>query len=876
MEVEAINSLIEELITKVARLLVDAHGSQHLKGLKHRVKAALRLGVHGRTNQFEVTRQLEGLQEKFQVLNRDELAEGLRCRLLQLEQYSNSWHPEILSFLLQLSDRPALLVDSKVSRAPSVPNPNQPLSWADLGAHGVAYSDEEIWDDVDFGPDSSDDELASEGGSGFLQERPLHASTAEAPNYQIPDNTFVDGDAEELLPSIENAQFWRPENAQKTGSGPLAITELQLARETIFMLQALPTSIFEFVAGDILVDRRFTLTHASELGIGSLLEAFAQKGIRINLLRQFTNATQQTAYMQTFSQGVGQSLRGFDEVLCTMQRQYLSPGSIVSLLQLYDTISRASHQLLLLSELVSDLEGSDESPMRCLDLLFDLVCMTEASGDEKTSKNLGNLFLSCFKTYAQSVQSWMADGQIDSSDTAFFVKRKNTHGDLRTIWYDWFEINEGPNRQNIPKFLQPSLQKVFTTGKSKVFLRNLNALPEDHEANSASTLFDMVFSGTVHQALPFSVRVENAFNQLVDFYHSTSAGLLQIELDSQCGIWHSFVALKQVYLGEDISALAVLDGKIFDLIDRGRAWDDRFLLTEVARSAFSVLAHVDVSRVVVRTQVGLHSAGNSSSLSRSVQILESISIDYVLPWALTNIVPRDAIRIYQRISAFLMQIRRSKYALVKHRIRQGRNIVTGEANEALVCSLYHNLTWFLDTLYSHLAYVAISASTAALHQALHDAQDLDAIIAAHDHYILSLEEQCLLSQDLKPIHQIFVKIMDLAIQLVDLQTVHAAEGESPKHGDIDVSKERRRRKQTIESGSDSDSELDDGFEYEQTLTISFNESSYDAQLRNLRPRFESLISSVVDSLKGIARSNGHSNWNILAERLEWRLRQSVN
>ncbi|EPS34914.1 hypothetical protein PDE_09878 [Penicillium oxalicum 114-2] len=876
MEVAAINSLIEELIIKVAQLSAEANDTKRLRTLKRRAEAALHLGVHGRTNQFEVDRQLEGLQEKFRVLNRDELAESLHYRISELQDFPNSWHPEILSLLLQLSDRPAELTENKLPQVPSLSNhtPNRPLLWADLDAHGAAFSDEEIWNDVDFGSDSSDDDLESEKASGSLHEFSLQTLSAGEVDYKIPEEVYLQGEDEGLLTSIEKAQFWKLDNFQRADNVSVHITELQLARETIFMLQALPTSVFRHAGGRIDLDRSYALTHASHLGVCSLLASFAQTGTKINALRHFANTTQRMAYMQTFSRGIEDFLHEFDSALCEIQRRYLSPGSAISILQLHEEVTQASHQLLLLSELVADLEAkSIDRPMYCLDLLFDLVCMTEALGDESSSKTLGKFFLSCVKTYAHSIQLWMEHGQIDPYDTAFFVKAKNNDGDLRTIWSDWFHIDEGFERQNIPKFLQSCIQRVFTTGKSKVFLRHLHALTDDIEAGSAEPLFDEVFSEPFLSPLPFSVRLETAFDRLVDLHHSASAGLLRIELESQCGLWRSFVALKQVYLGEDISPLSIIDAKVFELIDRGRAWDDRFLLTEVARSAFSVLPHMDVSRIVVRSQVGGLFSYDSPNLNRTVIILEKISIDYTLPWAIANIVPRSAIRIYQRISTFLMQIRRSRYSLVKQRLREGRHFLVDGRNRSLVNSLHHNLTWFLDVLYSHFAYIAISTSTDAFHQALHDAQDVDTIIAAHDFYISSLEEQCLLSENLKPVHQAVIDIMDLAINMVDLQIVHAAEGETPGPSNMSVSKQQRRQRNSdTGSGSDSDSESDDGFEYEQTLTISFNETSYDTQLRNLKSRFENLVVFVADHLKDVARANGHSSWNILAERIEWRQR----
>ncbi|OOQ89040.1 putative gamma-tubulin complex component GCP5 [Penicillium brasilianum] len=874
MALAALGSLTDELITAVAKIAPERKESPRVQSIKRRVEAALRPGTHGRINQFEVARQLEGLQEKFQVLNRDELAAALRSRLAELQDYPNAWHPEILSLLVELSDRPAQLSNIDRLATPLVANqaPEQPLSWADLDAHGAAYSDEEIWEEVDFGPSSSDDELTSVISEISLTRRRPRTPSVPEQDYVIPDEVFVSGEDEDLIIAIEKAQFWKPENKpsipRRKEEASCPVTELQLARETIFMLQGLPTSIFWRLDNQIEVDRSYTLAHSSQTALLSLLKFFTETGSKIDALRRFTEAPQSIAYMQTFCRGIEDRLREFDGLLSKIQCSYLSAGSMVSLLQLNDDVRQWSHQLLLLSNLVSKVDqNSANQPMRCLDLLYNLVYMTEALGDEETSRALAILFFSCFKTYTRSIELWMESGQVDPLDAAFFVKRKSENGDLRTLWHDWYEIDEGYQTQNIPQFLEPSLLKVFTTGKSIVFLRHLNALPDRSEsATKADTIFDNVYSESTSTALPFSALVESTFDRLVDLNHSASAGLLRTALDEQCGLWVSFDALQHVYLGQDLSILGMIDAKIFELMDRGRSWDDKFLLTEVTRSAFSAMPSMDVSRLVVRSDGS--SSRDSLSLARTVKILETISIDYVLPWPVANIVTQDAIQIYQRASTFLMQIRRAKYALVKQRLRDGR-AAADDREGALVHSLHHNLLWFLDTLYAHLTYLVISTANQSLHQTLSIAEDVDAMITAHNSYVSSLEKQCLISENLSPIHDAIINLLDLSIHFADLQTVHAAEEGMFDQGDASML-DTLRRKKSVDRDSDSDSDSDNDFEHEQTLTISFRDSPYDLQMRNVKRHFDHMISFVADGLKGVARADGLPSWNILAERLEWR------
>ncbi|KAJ5919641.1 hypothetical protein N7454_009476 [Penicillium verhagenii] len=875
MALAALGSLTDKLIAAVVNLPAHQNESTRALNLKRRVEGSLRPSGHGLTDQFVVARQLEGLQEKFQVVNRDDLAEALQERLAKLESYHISWTPEILSLFLQLSDRPAALSKldnlSKPTQAPA----EETLSSSDLKGLGGAFSEEDLWEQVDFTADSSEDELASVSSAESRPRAPPRTPSFSEQDYVIPDEVFVPGEDKDLITSIEKVQFWKPEIHQQVTrwnqNAPRVITELQLARETIFMLQGLPTSIFWRLDDGIAVDRSYNLAHSSSEALSSLLHSFTEIGAQVDVVRRFTHISQKIPYMQTFSRGLERSVLEFDSLLSQTQCQYLSPGSTVSLLQLLDDVRLRSHNLLVLADLIARLSQDHTQPMRCLDLLYDSVCMQEALGNDNEMRMLSGLFFSCFKTYTRSIRLWMETGQVDSLDTAFFVRVNRENGDLRTLWHEWHVLEAGVHRQNIPQFLEPAVNKVFTTGKNMVFLRHLNALPDQLETETPETLFDHTdIPEPSFISLPFSALVGSAFDKLVDANHSVSAGILRAELDEQCGLWSSLDALEHVYLGTDLSILGMIDNKIFDLMDRGRAWDDKFLLTEVTRSAFSLKPGIDVSRLVVRSERSSHHDQN-----RSVRILESVSIDYVLSWPIANIITQDAIESYQCIARFLMQIRRAKYALVRQRVRNAR-ILNGDTAHTLVHGLHHHLLWFLDVLYSHLTYFVISTANQSLRSTLTNTKDVDAMIAAHQSYMSSLENQCLLSENLSPIHEVIISILDMCIHFADLQAVHAYELTASEDGMSDsrfiTSKSRRSAGADNTFDSDSDEDDEDGLEHEQTLTVSFKDLPYDLQMQNLKHQFDHLAGFLADGLKGIARADGLPSWNILAERLEWRNR----
>ncbi|KAL4786998.1 Spc98 family-domain-containing protein [Aspergillus varians] len=884
----------EQLIAVVAKTSKD---TTRFRFLKRRVDESLKSSQHGRTDQFAVAKQLEGLQEKFRVLNRDDLADALQPRLAELGEHSSSVFPEILSLLLQLADRPAQL--SKVDRIEKL-QPEEgdtQLSWSDLDASGAAYCDEDIWESVDYDAGSSDEDDISSISSDTQPTRSFTQAVLED-DYVIPDDIFSSGEDEDLVTSIKTVQFWREENAAEVPEGgresSRAITELQMIREVIFMLQGLPTSLLWRLDGRIEVDRRYTLSHLSQEALSSVLRSISDCGNKIDILRRFAKRPQSAAYMQTFHRSVEDCLHKFDEFLSEVQSRYLSQSSsvAVSLLQLSDDVQCESKLLILLANLVSNLnQTAAGNGVQCLDLLFDLVCITQAAGDDENFAVLTNIFFLCFETYARPLRYWMETGRLEASAGSFFVFENSKKNDLRTLWHDWYMLDMQSELANVPKFIRPFAQKIFITGKSMVFLKRLNMM-ENMEAPGKATLsLEGIYpSNSSSLCLPFYALLESAFSNVVNGHHTFTSSLLRTELNEQCGLWISLQALEHIHLCRDMSLIGPIDSKIFELIDRGKGgWNDRFLLTELAQTAFGSLSFIDPTRLIVR------SAKDADNRSRSVKNLSSLSFDYVLPWPVANIITKDGIAAYQRISTFLMQIRRAKYTIVKQRLQYSHNDSDQNPDsrgKTLSYAIRHNLLWFLNVLYGHLSGFVISSTNESLRKSLSNSNDVDTMIAAHRSYMASLEEQCLLSKNLHPLHQATLTILDLCISFADLHAarfLHQNELDSTrtpqkqppgKPFKTGLTPAPRKTRYEYSYGDEEDTDTDEYDEsdsqsdHEAELSSarhgSLHESNYVHRLIDIQNQFNRLVAFMTAGLKGVGRVDGQVSWEMLGEKLEWR------
>ncbi|KAL4886131.1 Spc98 family-domain-containing protein [Aspergillus karnatakaensis] len=894
-----LNAVAEELVAAITK---TGRETAQFRASKRRVQDFLKTSSHSRTDQFAVANQLEGLLEKFRVLNRDDLADALQPRLAELNEHRGSFFPEILSLLLQLADRPTQL--SKVDRIRNQrpEEEEKQLAWADLDASDAAYCDEDIWESVDYGAGSSSEDDVSSVISDTQPSRSFTQPSNLEDDYVIPDDIFLSGDDEGLVASIKSVQFWKEESVPTITKGDkqstIVLSELQVVREALFMLQGLPSSLFWRLDGSVEVDRRYTLSHLSQGALLSLLRALSSCGAKVDILRLFAQTTQSVGYMQTFHRSVEDSISKFDKFLSDVQGRYISHGSPVpiSLLQLSDDVQHESRLLILLADLVSNLDKDATGGIQCLDLLFDLVCLTQASGDDESSATLARIFFSCFETYSRPLHQWIKDGQLDNSGP-FFISEDSEKSDLRTLWHDWYRMDTKAELTKIPKFIQPFAYRIFITGKSMIFLKRLNIVDNLEAPRNTSLNFEDVYPlNTPSVCLPFHALLESAFGNLVNKNHAFTASLLRKELDEQCGLWISLQALEHVYLCKDMSVIGPIDSKVFELIDRGKGgWSDRFLLTELAQTSFSSLPFIDSSRLIVRSVRDATNAPNG----RSVKILKSLALDYILPWPVANIITKDGIAAYQRISNLLMQIRRAKYTIVKQRLQYSHgpdDQDTKSKGKTLSYALRHNLLWFLNVLYSHLTDFVISSATEQLRKSLSTSSDVDGMISAHRSYMSSLEEQCLLSANLHPLHQATLTILDLCIAFSDLLAARSNHQTSPNlaqtprkqapskpfktgltpttrktryeysYGDEDNSTDE-------EIASDFDSnELDSDLEEElrPRRPASFHDSQYLQRLKDIHDQFNRLVAFMAAGLKGVGRVDGQISWEMLAEKLEWR------
>jgi gamma-tubulin complex component 5 len=843
------------------------------------------------------------LEEKFRVYNEDPLADALRERLDKLSKKEIKWAPEILHLLLELSDRPlshTKLEDLEFLIQPE-PDTGPPLRWKDLIAEDPLLREKAVWKNVDFGADSSEEDGFEDSRSEISSTTATDQSSVDEDTSKRPENYAVDVSKREGLDQLRQTQFWLKNpsvNGVKLETVKKPITELQAVRETLFMLSGFPTSLFETKPEDptvIAPSKSYTLKHASDEAFYKLAKDFADQGSALMSLRSWAEKPQSIPLLQVFGGSILTRVARFDDRLSKIQERFVEPEEdiVVSLLSVQAEIDSYVLPLVRLSGITKKLEAEPYAhAFRYLELLYDETCTSQMAGDDQMYTFMGNVFFECFRIYLRPIRTWMENGELSQGDKVFFVSEASGQVEPAALWESRFKLRQTQNGVlHAPRFLRAAASKIFTTGKSVVVLKHLNQFPRMRSASSNLEPildFDTVCNPAILQLAPFQELFDVAFDGWIQSKHQYASFTLRKILFDSCGLHTSLEALSQIYFMADGAAASAFTNPLFDKLDTlNTSWNDRFTLTELARSAFTVLSSVNTDRVRINLLPLSRRSQDPAKCRRTVKALSIIGIKYHLSWPIQIILPTASITSYQRIFMLLFQIRRSSHILSRRRLVV--DLLTGNSSSderALYYSLRTRLLWFFQTLQYYITNLVLDPGSQKMREALKEAVDVDTMIEVHATYIKSMIDQTLLGNKLELIHNTILRILDLAIKLEDAQAANAVaskeamerQQEMMDHSmaslGLHTPRKGRLSASTTKAPKDDDESSDDE-EVDVDLSIlSVDDGqgeTYVTKLRAMRADFDRLVRFVASGLKGVARAGSGDevrSWDTLAEMLE--------
>ncbi|KAK3373804.1 Spc98 family-domain-containing protein [Lasiosphaeria ovina] len=894
---EQLGALTDELIAAVGTLPESA--PERLDAARESALRTLRHHNFLRTNQFEVRDRLNGLEERFHVVGRDALAKALSKRLRALEPFEDKHTPDILHFILELSDRPAH--NSKLSDLERLAAPETDslykLTWKDIAREDGWHEDSALWRDIDYSP-SSDEDDQDDAHSAVSSESLTSASSVPDSYRRTAHDLVINPPGGKLLlDQVRESQAWR-DAAPATGadgrSKKTPITTSQLLREALFMLGGLETTLFDSSCNFIPV---YQLSGVSWDTYKALASSFAECGRKLAPLRAFIKTKEDVPLLQVFQDSLQRALRSFDGQLAAIQSRLVAVEQDVpvSLIGLLPELRPSLIPLYVLSSIVCQLqEERNAHAFRYLELLFDAAGTAQMEGSDGTYKLLGGIFFDCLQVYLKPIRLWMEEGRLLPGDRTFFVSEASTRPPLPQIWRSQFNLRRTPEGNlHAPRFLRPAIHRIFTAGKSIVVLKHL----KHHESarsrrDKAEPKMDFATVCPDHlEFAPFSELFGAGFHAWIQSKHHTASATLRELLFSGFGLSRGLDALQSIYLMSDGSRSDAFAEAVFRHLDSFSAsWRDRFTLTEIAQEAFS--SSVDTYRLSaeISPRAGLpHSAvASRSSVRLSLPVIRLI---YRLDWPVQIVISEESVQGYQAIFTFLLQARRAFFVL-KHPILGSSHTSSdggGAVNDHLARSYYSlrsKLLWFCNTVMTYLTTLVLAPNTDRLRQGLRDAADVDDMITVHSEFVTRVVNESLQGPKLQPIRDCMLDMFDLALKVED-----ARRTETARHDEEDQEISRlsvmsspvktpanKGKKAVRRTEDDDDDDEEDENERQPDWGSVVGQGAggvsgkpYALALGEMHADFERHLRFVAGGLRGVGRASrdeAAGKWDLLAEMLE--------
>jgi gamma-tubulin complex component 5 len=843
-----------------------------------------------RTNQFDVDHQLKGLEERFRVQHREALADAFKERLDALESIQTKWHPDILHFLLELADKPVQKTDLhelELLRAPEeVDEPS--FRWEDIAAEDGWDQDPDIWRTVHFS-DSSDDGYQTDATNKSEETSPSDVDLAQA---RRPEDLALSTEDTAALQNVQTSQSWRltePAAAGARKSQRTTVSEFHVIREYLFMLQGLETTLF---SDKCVPDPAFQMQNVLWDTYKALITSCAESGRRLLPLRLFSRSQQTTPLLQAFRANVATSLRSLDGEIARVQARLVAPREdvVVSLASIQRELRPHLEPLYALGSIVRQVEEtSGMGAFRYLELLYREVAVAQSEDRMATYRFLGRIFFDCFQVYLRPIRLWMQEGQLLPGDKIFFVSSAAAQVPLHKIWQEKYKLRRtSDGKLHVPDFLQPSVARIFTAGKSIVVLKQLGKFHASalHLTGPEPVLtFESVCSAGLEFA-PFPELFGTAFAGWLHSKHSATSEALKAVLFDSCGLLANVEALERLYFMSDGSAASNFSQTLFAKIDSKRVdWQDRYLLTGLAQEAFSsVLDAPRLTAAVVGTSNGSPAASRELSIRHT---LPSISVRYRLDWPVQLVLTGETLERYQTVFTFLLQGRRAASLLQKRRLLDEISLGGGDWQSEEAAASYRvrcKLLWFCNMLQTYLTTVVLGPSTARLRRSLVEAPDVDAMITLHLNFTKQVIDAACLGAKLAPIKDGILDLLDVATEMDRVEASNKARQAREQEelsrfaaASSPLRASPRRPQVTSSLRHDSDEEEEDDEDdgesgvAENLASASQEEQSYLESLQQMNGAVDGHLRFICGGLRGVARASGEGaagQWDLFAEMLE--------
>ncbi|RMY71285.1 hypothetical protein D0863_05254 [Hortaea werneckii] len=759
--------LVENLITSFGL----PKSSPKFRATKEKTLRGLKDHHFARTNQFAAQDRYDGLAEKFTVRNREDLSDELQARLKVLPTQSK-WLPEVLSLLLELSDRPlekTNIEDLDVLSKPADLPPE--LSWKDIIAEDPLDEDG-IWDDVERGYHSSGDDATIDG-----DDEPTTSTAATSVDEENPEAlarlhlvTPDEGAFNEVRDSLNS----------KGSTGKQPISELVLVRETLMMLRGLKTEVYRMNEknGDVKVNFDVSLSPAAQGTLQRVCTQVAHIGSQLNLLRNWTQRIRETPFVQSVQSAVQSHLSAFSVHLNELEQRFVTPkqNTVVSIIDVRAQAEKLTRPLRYLADVMEHAESNRQdvrnSHFELLDALFNASCSTQMSGDKDNLEAIITVFVAGLKTYLRPIGVWVTTGTLPpASEGEFFVSDSNANCDLGQVWHDRWSLRTSVDGGPLmPCFMRSFSDKIFAQGKAKAFLKLLDSHSEDPVTELTHTglsTFLQTLDAQVksNDLLPVDQLFEDSFTSWLEDVGSDGAETLRVKIFNTGVLYRTFNSQQYAFFGKDGTLFQQFAENVFERMwRRPESWQDSFMLTEYAQSTLGTREEIeDRSLSILITG----SENRPKQVARPmIQQLGDLQLRMAMPWPVLNVTRSSDLPTHSAVFTLLLQTLYAATLLRTHvstlPLFSNKSATQPQQNRTAFL-LNWKLTCFVNALHHHITSSAAHLDGAMMTE-MQAADGIDSMAAIWSEYERRLQTALLLAPNLNPIKEAIVGILEMCGQ----------------------------------------------------------------------------------------------------------------
>lgn len=356
---------------------------------------------------------------------------------------------------------------------------------------------------------------------------------------------------------------------------------------------------------------------------------------------------------------------------------------------------------------------------------------------------------------------WIYDGELEDMHDEFFVAADPTVKNDR-LWHDKYSLR----KSMIPTFISTDqARKILLTGKSINYLRQVceDRSPTNGRENThAIDISQAEWMFTQDQSNVFQDRIDQV-------YKETSRHLLDVLNNKYKFMEHLKAMRRYLLLGQGDFIRHLMDLLEEDL---AKPASNLFLhnLTGILETAIRATnAQFDDSDILKRVDVRL------LEVSPGDTGWDVFSLDYHVNGPIRTVFTPECMIMYLRVFNFLWRAKRMEYILAyiwKNQIFNAK-LLKSIPELAKVLHQCHMLSsemvHFIQQTQYYISFEVLECSWHELLNKVHEAEDLDCVIAAHETFLDTILTRCLLDEQSRGILTQLRTIFDLIIDFEQAQ-----------------------------------------------------------------------------------------------------------